>query len=687
MANGKGRIIAAGLGAVAVIWLALRIAPAMEQGLDAVLRETETWFTAPFALTWCGSSLRTMALFLLLYGVLLAVLMNDDPNRRPMEEHGSAKWGSSGALCKKYAHPEPTANKQLTQRVAIGLDGRKHRRNLNIMNEWYAKDTSNKIKAVFQSRMSDGKRCSGSIPYGYNRRPGDKQTLVVDPAAAPVVRRIFELAAQGHAPPVIAQMLSEEQILIPSAYTLQYHPEQCNHKAPLGATEWRANTVREILHRQEYLGHTVLRKTVGISFKSDARRTAPEEERLLFEHTHEPIISPELWEQAHKQQKHRMRRNGAAPQDCRLPGLVFCADCGSRMSYETHYYKSGEAYHTFRCSRYAGNTAACTIHHIRESVLNDIVLRAIRKIFGQVIADERGFAEELQTYWQKKSDDKTRQRRELLTQERQRLADLDRLIGSLYEHYITGILPEKQYKSLMQKYSEEQVGREAKVHELEESLTGTSLSAAQIDRFIRLIRQYKTPDELTAGLACALIDKIMIHEAMGRKPDRRQQVDIVYNFIGNFDPPMTAEEINQAAQKAEQDTEKKVKHRTEQQRRRNAAFQAKEKAARRAANNGHKFSQRTCDQCGEAYWPASSTQRFCTPDCAKAHQRHLRTQERQTQREGHTFRQKTCRLCGTPFWPVNGQQELCSEACRKLNRNRRQLEYYYRQKEQHEANR
>jgi type IV secretion system protein VirD4 len=133
VANGKGRIIAAGLGAVAVIWLALRIAPAMEQGLDAVLRETGILFAAPFDIAWCGSSLRTLALFLLLYGVLLAVWLNDDPNRRPMEEHGSAKWGSPGALNKKYAHPVPTANKQLTRHVAIGLDGRIHRRNLNVV--------------------------------------------------------------------------------------------------------------------------------------------------------------------------------------------------------------------------------------------------------------------------------------------------------------------------------------------------------------------------------------------------------------------------------------------------------------------------------------------------------------------------------------------------------------------------
>lgn len=161
---------------------------------------------------------------------------------------------------------------------------------LNIMNEWYAKDTSNKIKSIFLSRMSDGKRCSGSIPYGYNRLPEDKQTLVVDPVASQVVKHIFELAAEGLTPPAIARQLTEEKVLIPSAYTLQYHPEQCNRKAEYGCTNWNANTVREILSRQEYLGHTVLRKTIGTNFKTDERRFATDEERLVFEDTHEPML-------------------------------------------------------------------------------------------------------------------------------------------------------------------------------------------------------------------------------------------------------------------------------------------------------------------------------------------------------------------------------------------------------------
>lgn len=160
-------------------------------------------------------------------------------------------------------------------------------------------------------------------------------------------------------------------MLIPSAYTLQYHPEQCNRKAEYDCTSWNANTVREILSRQEYLGHTVLRKTIGTNFKTDERRFATDEERLVFEDTHEPIVDSELWEQAHRRLKHATRRikEGTHQEECLLPGLVYCADCGSKMSYQTNYYKSGAPYHSFRCSSYGNRTVNCTIHHISDKVL------------------------------------------------------------------------------------------------------------------------------------------------------------------------------------------------------------------------------------------------------------------------------------------------------------------------------
>lgn len=251
------------------------------------------------------------------------------------------------------------------------------------------------------SRTNDGKRCSGSIPYGYNRLPEDKQTLVVDSVASQVVKHIFELASKSLTPPAIARQLTEEKVLITSAYTLQYHPEQCNRKAEYGCTSWNANTVREILSRQEYLGHTVLRKAIGTNFKTDERRVATDEERLVFEDTHEPIADSELWAQTHRRLKHATRRikEGTHQEECLLPGLVYCADCGSKMSYQTNYYKSGKPYHSFRCSSYGNRTVNCTIHHISDKVLYHLVLRSIQRLSSHIIADKCGFAEELKCKW------------------------------------------------------------------------------------------------------------------------------------------------------------------------------------------------------------------------------------------------------------------------------------------------
>ena len=178
---------------------------------------------------------------------------------------------------------------------------------LNIMNEWYAKDTSNKIKAVFDARMKDGKRCSGSIPYGYNRLATDKQTLVVDPVASEVVKRIFLLANEGKSPRAIAELLTEEKVLIPAAHAREYHPEQYNGIKFTDPYLWGMSTIRGILSRQEYLGHTVLRKSVSTNFKLHKRKNTDEDEQYVFYNTHEPIITQELWDSVQKRKKRANR--------------------------------------------------------------------------------------------------------------------------------------------------------------------------------------------------------------------------------------------------------------------------------------------------------------------------------------------------------------------------------------------
>lgn len=206
---------------------------------------------------------------------------------------------------------------------------------LNIMNEWYAKDTSNKIRAVFKSRMQDGKRCSGSIPYGYKRVPGDKQTLHVDEEAASVVRRIFDMAASGASLAQIGQTLSDEKVLIPSAYEEQHHPEAARNHSYHDPYRWNTTTLTYILDRQEYLGHTVLCKSIRENFKLKKRRAATPEERIVFKNTHEAIIDQETWDKAQRLRKRNPKKLPSGTYSHRLAGMVFCADCGSRMSFSS----------------------------------------------------------------------------------------------------------------------------------------------------------------------------------------------------------------------------------------------------------------------------------------------------------------------------------------------------------------
>lgn len=558
---------------------------------------------------------------------------------------------------------------------------------LNIMNEWYAKDTSNKIKSIFLSRMNEGKRCSGSIPYGYNRLPGDKQHLVIDPVASKVVKHIFELATERKGPAEIARILTEEQVLIPSAYTLQYHPEQCNQKAEMGSCKWSNTTVHAILNRQEYLGHTILRKTIATRFKTDERRFSTDDEKLFFPDTHEPIITQELWDTAHKCLVRRPKkvRNGELKTQSIFTGFVFCADCGSRMSFENHYYSDGNPYFSYRCSAYGNDTSKCTIHYIGENSLSQLVLHSVQRISAKVVSDEAAFCDLLKTEWQKKNEAvPKRSKKELVTAQR-RYEELDTMISGLYENFVSALIPERQYKSLMSKYDAEQAELETRIEQLQKQITGTKTASIDTKKFLEVIEKYKAPTELTRAMVCDLIDKIVIHEAVGKKPNREQKIDIYYNFIGKFELAYTAEEIAKAKAEAQQQAEKKQAQKAERAYERNKAFREKEKAERWEANDGHKFAQRICEHCGKPYYPNSSKQKYCSKDCNYASQQEAVKEKRLAEKGTHTFLQKECKVCGKKFWPSNGREVLCSVECKVENRRRKQLDYYYSKQEKEKS--
>ena len=270
---------------------------------------------------------------------------------------------------------------------------------LNIMNEWYAKDTSNKIKAIFDARMKDGKRCSGSIPYGYNRLPSDKQTLVVDPVASEVVKRIFTLANDGKSTRAIAEILTEEKVLTPAAYAKEYHPEQYNGNKFTNPYLWAMSTIRNILDRQEYLGHTVLRKSVSTNFKLHKRKSTDEEEQYVFPNTHEPIISQELWDSVQKRRSRVNRASAWGTHSNRLSGYLYCADCGRRMTLQTHYSKKdGSVQYSYRCGGYASRVNSCTSHSISTDNVEALILSSVKRFSRFVLNDEQTEAKKLELF-------------------------------------------------------------------------------------------------------------------------------------------------------------------------------------------------------------------------------------------------------------------------------------------------
>ena len=433
---------------------------------------------------------------------------------------------------------------------------------LNIMNEWYAKDTSKKIKAVFKVKMRDGKRVSGAVPYGYYRKPEDKQTLYVDEASASVVRRIFQLACDGMGATAIADTLSEDKILIPSAYARQNHPEDCQCTNYHDPYTWNATTVGYILNRREYLGHAVLGKTTRDNFKTKRKRIANEDELLVFYNTHEAIIDQETYDKAQRMRKRVSPRRKSEKPAHRLSGLLYCADCGSRLAYINSKPKDGKIYDSnqaFRCSRDHNKYHSCTGHYIKASTIEMLIYQATKRVSQYVLKDEKEFVEQLKAQYELQCEkDNTDDKKELLEAKR-RMMDLDDLIKGLYENFTLGRLPERQFNRLMTEYDTEQSSLKQRISELETATERISTKAVQIDKFVRLVKKYRDFEELTTPMLNDFIEKVVIHEAEGgRTKDRTQQVDIYFNFIGNFVLPLSEDEYKAILEKGRQNNRKRA---------------------------------------------------------------------------------------------------------------------------------
>lgn len=360
----------------------------------------------------------------------------------------------------------------------------------------------------------------------------------------------------------IADTLSEDKILIPSAYARQNHPEDCQCTNYHDPYTWNATTVGYILNRREYLGHTVLGKTTRDNFKIKRKRIANEDELLVFYNTHEAIIDQETYDKAQRMRKRvSPRRNSEKPAH-RLSGLLYCADCGSRLAYINSKPKDGKIYDSnqaFRCSRYHNKYHSCTGHYIKASTIEMLIYQATKRVSQYVLKDEKEFVEQLKAQYELQCEkDNTDDKKELLEAKR-RMMDLDDLIKGLYENFTLGRLPERQFNRLMTEYDTEQSSLEQRISELETATERISTKAVQIDKFVRLVKKYRDFEELTTPMLNDFIEKVVIHEAEGgRTKDRTQQVDIYFNFIGNFVLPLSEDEYKAILEKGRQNNRKRA---------------------------------------------------------------------------------------------------------------------------------
>lgn len=360
----------------------------------------------------------------------------------------------------------------------------------------------------------------------------------------------------------IADTLSEDKILIPSAYARQNHPEDCQCTNYHDPYTWNATTVGYILNRREYLGHTVLGKTTRDNFKTKRKRIANEDELLVFYNTHEAIIDQETYDKAQRMRKRvSPRRNSEKPAH-RLSGLLYCADCGSRLAYINSKPKDGKIYDSnqaFRCSRYHNKYHSCTGHYIKASTIEMLIYQATKRVSQYVLKDEKEFVEQLKAQYELQCEkDNTDDKKELLEAKR-RMMDLDDLIKGLYENFTLGRLPERQFNRLMTEYDTEQSSLEQRISELETATERISTKAVQIDKFVRLVKKYRDFEELTTPMLNDFIEKVVIHEAEGgRTKDRTQQVDIYFNFIGNFVLPLSEDEYKAILEKGRQNNRKRA---------------------------------------------------------------------------------------------------------------------------------
>ena len=411
----------------------------------------------------------------------------------------------------------------------------------NIFNEWYAAQTSKKIRAVQQMRAANGKRVSPVVPYGYKKDPNNREIWYIDEPAAEVVRKIYALCLAGRGPMQIARQLERERILTPTAYYNSIGRAASN-PPPADPYRWSDSSVENILANRQYTGCTVNFLSTTVSYKVHKVIYRSPEEQQIIPNTQEAIISEDMWLRVQELRENR-RRPTATGRTSLFSGLVFCADCGAKLHFCAAKSLKPNQEH-FRCSNYKSGRGTCQVHFIRNVVLERIVFEAVRYLADFVHQYESVFlyllekktAVEQKAEWQKL--------RRTVENGHKRIRELDMLISRLYEDNIAGKISDERYARMAASYEDEQKQLEKKVADGEQTLREAEQKKVDVQMLLNTLRQCTELKELTPTIVNSLIQRIEVHKSEKPHKHNRVKVDIYFTAVGLIDLP-TEQEIVQ----------------------------------------------------------------------------------------------------------------------------------------------
>ena len=402
----------------------------------------------------------------------------------------------------------------------------------NLFNDFYARDTSKKIRAVMRAKGNAGEHLCTNPPYGYMKDPADKKKWIVDEEAAEIVKRIFDLCIAGKGPMQIAKLLTAEHILTVKAH----YAQRAGKPLPEKPHHWDPKSVAGILERPEYTGCTVNFKTYSKSHKLKKRLHNVPENQRIFPNTQPAIIDEQVFVRVQELRENKRRPAKQAERQGLFSGLLYCADCGSKLHFATGKNMTPQQ-DCYRCSRYKSNTGDCTMHFIREETLKLFVLQRIFDVTALFFDDAMAFEEAAKKQHFQEAEKEAQKRKREIAQAEKRIAELDRIFKRIYEDDISGTISHERFLKLSADYEAEQRELTEQVKTWQEVVETFEQDRSDFDSFAAIVRKYVGIRELTPTIVNEFVKKIIVHAPDKSSGHRRQKIELVWNFIGEVNLP------------------------------------------------------------------------------------------------------------------------------------------------------